>query len=320
MPKISIVVPIYKAEKYLRKSIDSLINQTLKDIEIILVDDGSPDNCGAICDEYAAKDSRVKVIHQKNMGNAGARDAGIAAATSDYVGFLDADDFTMPDMCECMMAEAEKTDADMVISDYFYFYGQNENDLSERRLNIPPDATFEFIRDEILLDHYASYYWNKIFKRELFAGLTVPPDMYLEDVYMCSQVLAKSSRIGVVPKPFTCYRQHVSVMDKISKTKRKYGFYRAWTERERICEEHGFDKALMYCRRRAQEAAIALKIFDHFHPYMSPEEKISLNEYLANIPNKPIKHKLRHKLRLWVINSVPKCCWLFFAPNIALRD
>ncbi|MDO4204372.1 MAG: glycosyltransferase family 2 protein [Selenomonadaceae bacterium] len=319
MPKISVVVPIYKVEKYLRKSIDSLINQTLKDIEIILVDDGSPDNCGAICDEYAANDSRIKVIHQKNKGLAGARDAGIAVATSDYIGFLDSDDFAMPDMYECMMAEAEKNDADVVISDYFVFNDEKEDELSERRMNIPPNATFEFIRDGILLDHYASYAWNKIYKRELFTGFTVPPDMYLEDVYMCSHILAKSSRIGVVPKPFICYRQHLSIMDKISKTKRKHGFYLAWSERERVCEEHGFDKPLMYCRRRAQEAAIALKIYDYFHPYMSQEEKNTLDNYLADIPNKPVELQLRHKLRLWIINHVPKCCWMFFSPGIVLR-
>ena len=98
VPKVSIIVPVYKVEKYLRKCIDSIINQTLKDIEIILVDDGSPDNCGKICDEYAAKDTRIKVIHKENGGLSSARNAGMEVAEGEYIGFVDSDDWIESDM------------------------------------------------------------------------------------------------------------------------------------------------------------------------------------------------------------------------------
>ena len=98
VPKVSIIVPVYKVEKYLRKCIDSIINQTLKDIEIILVDDGSPDNCGKICDEYAAKDTRIKVIHKENGGLSSARNAGMEVAEGEYIGFVDSDDWIESDL------------------------------------------------------------------------------------------------------------------------------------------------------------------------------------------------------------------------------
>ena len=96
--KISIIVPIYKVEDYLPQCLDSLVGQTYQNMEIILVEDGSPDNSGAICDAYAAKDARVRVIHKKNGGVSSARNAGLAAVTGDLIGFLDGDDFISPDM------------------------------------------------------------------------------------------------------------------------------------------------------------------------------------------------------------------------------
>ena len=92
-PKISVVVPVYKVEPYLRKCLDSIVNQTYRNLEIILVDDGSPDNCGAICDEYAAGDSRIRVIHQENGGVSSARNAGLSAVTGEWVGWVDSDDW-----------------------------------------------------------------------------------------------------------------------------------------------------------------------------------------------------------------------------------
>jgi len=96
--KISVIVPVYKVEPYLRKCLDSIVGQTHRNLEIILVDDGSPDNCGAICDEYAARDERIKVIHKENGGVASARNAGLAVASGDYIGWGGSDDWIETDM------------------------------------------------------------------------------------------------------------------------------------------------------------------------------------------------------------------------------
>ena len=98
MCRVSVIVPVYKVEPYLRECVESVMAQTLTDIEIILVDDGSPDNCGAICDEYAAKDTRITVIHKENGGLSDARNVGLDIATGEYIGFVDSDDWIYPKM------------------------------------------------------------------------------------------------------------------------------------------------------------------------------------------------------------------------------
>ena len=125
MNKISIVAPVYKIkETYLRQSISSMINQTLREIEIILVDDGSPDLCGNICDEYALLDSRIKVIHQDNQGVSVARNTGIAAVTGEYTCFVDPDDWIESDMCDKAYKQAKKMDCDIL---FFSFVDEYEN-------------------------------------------------------------------------------------------------------------------------------------------------------------------------------------------------
>lgn len=119
MAKVSVVVPVYNVEKYLERCIESIRNQTLEDIEIILVDDGSPDNCPKICDGFAEKDSRIKVIHKKNGGLSSARNAGIYAATGEYIGYIDSDDYAEPDMFEILYECAKKNQVDFVMADYW---------------------------------------------------------------------------------------------------------------------------------------------------------------------------------------------------------
>lgn len=112
MCEISIIVPVYKVEPYLRKCVDSILAQTFTDFEVILVDDGSPDNSGKICDEYASKDSRVRVIHKKNGGLSSARNAGIDVARGKYLGFVDSDDYIEKDMYELLYDNIVKEQAD----------------------------------------------------------------------------------------------------------------------------------------------------------------------------------------------------------------
>lgn len=115
MPELSIIVPVYKVEKYLPRCIDSILAQTFGDFELILIDDGSPDGCGRICDEYAQKDKRIVAIHQKNMGVSAARNAGLDIAHGRYIGFVDSDDWIEPQMYEVMMDAIRENGADMAV-------------------------------------------------------------------------------------------------------------------------------------------------------------------------------------------------------------
>ena len=119
MPLVSIIVPVYNVQNYLDRCLKSLINQTLKDIEIILVDDGSPDLCPEMCDAFAAKDSRIHVVHKKNGGLSSARNAGMAVATGKFIGFVDSDDSVDPEMYDKMSTILVRENVDFVMSDYF---------------------------------------------------------------------------------------------------------------------------------------------------------------------------------------------------------
>ena len=148
MPFVSIVVPVYKVEKYLERCIKSLISQTLSDIEIILVDDGSPDQCPALCDAWAERDGRIKVIHKNNGGLSSARNAGMCIARGKYIGFVDSDDHVEPDMYQKMYFAAEQYQVDFVMSDYIRI--RNDGSTYLKTLDIQPGLyEKQKIREEI---------------------------------------------------------------------------------------------------------------------------------------------------------------------------
>lgn len=151
-PLISIIVPVYNVEPYLAECIDSLVNQTYPHLEILLVDDGSTDGSGQICDDYAQKDARIKVIHKKNGGNTSARKAGLRVATGAYVQFVDSDDWVEPDMCESLMALAQEHGADVVRCGYWKESGEK----SVRQCDAMPKGVYRteeeqrFLRDNLI--------------------------------------------------------------------------------------------------------------------------------------------------------------------------
>lgn len=160
MPKVSVIVPIYNVEKILKRCIDSLINQTLKDIEIILVDDESPDNCPEICDEYAKQDGRIKVIHKKNGGLGYARNSGLEQATGEYIGFVDSDDYVKCDMYEKMYEAAKKYRAQVVYGGINYV---NNNKINKVDNYTEENKVFNGIEEvrQVLMDTVSSDYSSK---------------------------------------------------------------------------------------------------------------------------------------------------------------
>lgn len=191
-PTVSVVVPVYRVEKYLDKCVCSICAQTFADFELILVDDGSPDNCPALCDAWAQKDSRIRVIHQKNGGLSAARNTGIEAALGQYLLFIDSDDYIEPDMLRQLVCAAQRSGAQMTLCSLRY----------EDELGIPflyPD--FSGIQDAILdqdafwKGYYSSlstYYvvaWNKLYRRELFDSLRYPVGKLHEDEYVLQELV-----------------------------------------------------------------------------------------------------------------------------------
>lgn len=166
MEKISVIVPIYNVEKYIKQSIESILNQTYNKLEIILVDDGSKDLSGSICDEYSKKDNRIKVIHKENGGLSSARNAGLDVATGKYVMFIDSDDYFENNSCEVLYNEIEKRNADYVIGNYIHVTHDGIkwdkpvfNDIDDNfKTSIEDYQKSFFVMNSVV--------WNKIFKRE----------------------------------------------------------------------------------------------------------------------------------------------------------
>lgn len=206
-PKVSIVVAIYKAEEYLRRCLDSLVNQTFEDYEVLLVDDGSPDNSGYICDAYAERYPFVHVIHKANGGLASARQCGIDHARGEYTIHVDADDWVEPDMVESLYRKAKEEDADMVICDYFELK-RKERYVTQKPTALTPDAV---LRD-ILAGRIQAYCWNKLIRRSCYSRyhISFPIGLNFEDLFTICPLCMNDIRISYLPKAFYHYDRFIN--------------------------------------------------------------------------------------------------------------
>ena len=209
--QVSIIVPVYRVEDYLPACIDSVLAQDYTDFELILVDDGSPDCCGEICDSYAARDSRIKVIHKENGGLSDARNAGIAPASGEYIVFLDSDDFWGdPGALSRIMARARQTGADILN----YSYTKFREDTGEKESYFgSAEAMPELQEIGTQLDWltknglYIASACNKLIRRSLLAELPFRKGVYCEDIEWCAKLLLRAESMDFVPEDFYQYRQ-----------------------------------------------------------------------------------------------------------------
>ena len=179
MPKVSVIVPVYNVEPYLRQCLDSIVSQTLKDIEIILIDDGSTDGSGEICDEYKREDHRIRVIHKVNEGLSAARNDGIDASTAPYIMFVDGDDWVEPEFCETPCRVASNNKADLVLFSYNKVFNNGRIKRTDARTQQGPLNEAEAMRYNVF---YACYAWIGLYHRKLFNDVRYPIGMIQEDV------------------------------------------------------------------------------------------------------------------------------------------
>ncbi len=214
MDLISVIVPVYNVEKYLRKCIDSILSQTYTNLEIILVDDGSVDNSGRICDEYKEKDSRIVVIHKENGGLSSARNAGLDMAHGEYIGFIDSDDYIGSDMYEELYKNMQDNNADLSICGILDLYQGIE---SKRNT---PDTKVMLTAEAIklmLLTRLTVSFCNKLFKRELFKDTRFPTGKIVEDAFLITEILLKCDIVA-----FSSEEKYYYVHRENSITTRKY--------------------------------------------------------------------------------------------------
>lgn len=203
---ISVIVPVYNVEKYLDRCVESLLGQTYRSLEIILVDDGSTDGCGAMCDGYTRRDSRVRVIHKRNGGLSDARNAGLAVASGSYIGYVDSDDWIEPDMYARMHQACAESGAQLAVCRYFSEY-------RDRTVSGGSGSVVPLSRDALLRiyigghDEYIIYnsVWSKLFRSDLVRGMVFPKGRNSEDIVYTTRAFCRAERAVYIDQCFYHY-------------------------------------------------------------------------------------------------------------------
>lgn len=217
---ISVIVPIYNVEPYLSRCVDSILAQTCQDYELILVDDGSPDGCGAICDQYALRDSRIKVIHKANGGLSDARNAGLEIAQGEYIAFIDSDDWVTPDYLAKLLNGLAETGADICECEIIRTDGSvsvGEETLGETTCYDTQCAMQLLIQDTVLRQHV----WNKLYRRDTIGDTVFPNGKTNEDEFWTYQVFGRARKVTKIQNVLYSYFQRPeSIMGKTYSLKR----------------------------------------------------------------------------------------------------
>ena len=251
-PELSIIVPIYKVEKYLKECIQSILQQTFTDFELILVDDGSPDACPQMCDAIAEQDSRVRVIHQKNGGLSAARNTGIEAARGNWLGFVDSDDFVAPDFYEELYHAAVSAGADCSICSVQLTHEDGS------RMDTPPQwkvyggYTGEDVLKTITWQDNVPYLvaWNKLYRREVFRTLRYPVGRINEDVFVFAELFDTIKMVACVEQPLYFYRQRTGSIMQSKCTLRSLDEFWGMVECFDYFMAHGYKELLSAAEKR----------------------------------------------------------------------
>ena len=211
---ISVIIPVYKVEKYLDECIMSVVSQTYKDIEVIIVDDGSPDSCPQICDNWAKKDSRIRVIHQENAGLSVARNIALEAANGEYIAFVDSDDFIHPLMLEKLYQALTESNADISMCGFDYFVDGTcsfkqikESKMSDERNTIQLLSHTDFV--DLFADlevPITAVVWNKLYKKEVISDTVFKPGVLIEDIRFISELAHRIDKVVSVNEKLYFYR------------------------------------------------------------------------------------------------------------------
>lgn len=199
MEKISIIVPVYQVEKYIGQCIESIINQTFKNFELILIDDGSKDKSGNICDEYAKRDKRIHVVHTENKGAASARNKGLDLATGEYIAFVDGDDYLAENMLDKLYKVITQENCDVVVCDFLNLHRNQKKDfileLSDRK--VTGKEVLSHLKNQ---KNYGVWtiVWNKLYRKEILKDLRFPEGKYFEDEIFSDQLYLRCNKVQVI--------------------------------------------------------------------------------------------------------------------------
>lgn len=269
-PLISVIVPIYNVEAYLKRGVDSVLSQSYEKIEVILVDDGSTDGCPEICDEYAKKDSRIKVIHKENGGLSDARNAGMKVARGEYFAFLDSDDYFAPSFLEVLYDQLCMADADIAICEYEKTDALLVEDGPDFSLLVKEwekagSACELYDRSQLLCNQYETKHeratefvvaWNKLYKASLFDGIEYPKGRIHEDEATTYKIFDRVKKGVFVKVPLYGYFFMQDSITRAKFTKKRLQWFDALDERITFLLEKGEKEVASLAIRARADAAI----------------------------------------------------------------
>lgn len=295
-PLISVIVPVYKVEKYLSDCMESLLKQTYKNLEILLVDDGSPDNCPTLCDEYAKQDNRVVVIHKPNGGLASARNAGLDAATGDYIAFLDSDDWIEPQTYDEMISFALRSDLDIVCCEISRVQCGKEIERY-RFYETGTELSGKEVTRKILLDNIGSQVVKGLYRSRCWDGVRFPVGRLYEDIPVVFLAYAAAEKIGFIAEPFYLYRENETGISLSPNPIKPYHQYLGFLAHYEYAKEKYPEIADDCC---AKTAMYAISTCFHYYSEKSPllaphvtETESFLRQNKKTIKKSPLLPKTR---------------------------
>ena len=313
---ISIMGPVYNVEEYLKECIDSIINQTYKRIEIILVDDGSTDKSGKICDDYAKIDKRIKVVHKENGGLSDARNVGISVSSGKYIAFVDSDDWVEKTMYKKMYSLCKKYDADICVCGYFREYKDEtiSKCSSKGVVYKKEDALRELIKGVTIQDHA----WTKLYKKSLWEHIEYPVGKVYEDIRTTYRVFQEAGIVCLLSERMYHYRQRKGSIARDGFTNKKIEWLEAIKEMDHDIKENSVEyNDILYKRVKEVECSLLREYF-LYSTSKQYKEKYSLakNLYMDIRKNRNIFLKDKNAMKSFKLISILSCFPMKFTAGI----
>lgn len=239
-PTVSVIIPVYNVAPYIDECIQSVINQTYSNLEIIIIDDGSTDESGEICDSYAEKEQRIKVIHQRNKGLGAARNAGLDIAGGEIISFLDSDDAFAPEMIEKLVDLLTGTGADIAACGYYYCEteGRMSEEKSAKRLSGEKTTLTSINALQKLIQYEINFsVWNKLYRKELFNDIRFPEGRYYEDINLTAKIFEKAGNIALSDEILMFYRRRKNAITSTVSSSNVYDRIKAMDELNRFIDD-----------------------------------------------------------------------------------
>lgn len=306
LAEITVIVPVYNVEEYLPRCIDSIISQSFRDFDMILVDDGSPDKCGEICEAYTKRDQRLHVIHQKNGGLSAARNAGIewsfANSNSNWLTFIDSDDWVHPLYLEALLAAVTELQTKLAVCDFVRSDGD--------KLPVADNYTFELWKPKDFYLEYltnATVSWGKLIKKTCFKDIRFPVGKIHEDEFTSYRILFQLDRISFVRQPLYAYYQNFG------------GIIRGkWTP-ARLAHLEALEIQIAFFEKKELYEIARRRFFSLLHSNLYNQNKVRESEDLNEQEKRKMVYSLKKQLRR-VIIRYRKHRWLPFKGNIWNKD